>query len=163
MAGGREVRSHEWRENRRCKSATQDWEQGSSGSAEGHETSRVTVVLWFCFFVAFFSMCMRVWNLGSKFIIGTNVNFKQAVEWREPRATAQQVREYSAKGGVPSGRRALSEAKLISNSNTYEGESWVLGVQDQPGDPISEKRRSPLKKIVVKEKKIAVGPECTPR
>lgn len=84
------------------------------------------------------------------------------MEWREPRATAQQVREYSAKGGVPSGRRALSEAKLISNSNTYEGESWVLGVQDQPGDPISEKRKSPLKKIVVK-KKIAVGPECTPR
>lgn len=28
-----------------------------------------------------------------------------------PRATAQQVGEYSTKGGVPSGRRALSEAK----------------------------------------------------
>lgn len=75
------------------------------------------------------------------------------MEWREPRATAQQVREYSAKGGVPSERRALSEAKLISNSNTYEGESWVLGVQDQPGDPILEKKKKPLEEDSCKKKK----------
>lgn len=63
------------------------------------------------------------------------------------------MREYSAKGGVPSGRRALSEAKLgvipalMRESHGYWEFKTSLETLSQ------KKRKSPLKKIVVKEKK----------